>query len=111
MLKCRRSFAFMVLVFLLAGRAAAATYLVRDGQPNAQIVVSKDDQRPRMAKLAAEELQTYIRKMSGAELPIVTEPGGAEVLVLVGESPRARRHGVDAEGLAHGAFRMVAGDG
>jgi len=73
-----------------AGPAAAAEMtLVENGRPRATIVVAKDAAEPAKHKIhtAAEELQTYLLKISGARLPIVDDahsPGGA--LVLVGRS-------------------------
>ncbi len=55
---------------------AAEPYLVRDGQPNAEIVVAEE--APRTTRLAAAELQKYLAKISGATLPIVTEPTGSD---------------------------------
>ena len=52
--------------------AASGVQLVRDGHPQAQIVIAEHP--PRMVSLAAQELQEHLRKISGAELPIVNEP-------------------------------------
>jgi hypothetical protein len=73
----------------LGSGAAAELVIVQDGQPRATIVVAKDAAEPIQKKLrtAAEELQTYVQKMSGAKLPIVDDsqnPAGA--LILVGRS-------------------------
>jgi hypothetical protein len=69
--------------------AAADLVIVQDGQARATIVVAKDVAAPAKQKLqtAAEELQTYLQKMTGAKLPIVDDsqnPSGP--LVLVGRS-------------------------
>jgi hypothetical protein len=88
---------------------AAEPFLVKDGRPCAQIVI--DGQPRRMARLAAEELQSGIEKMTGAKLPIVTPDAMAEgaVRVCVGRSAETDRLKVAAEGLKYGAFRMVSG--
>ncbi len=68
-----------------AGAEAQGMTLTRDGQPRATIVVAAD--AGEKVKLAAEELQTYLQKISGAKLPITTDteqPSG--VLILVGKS-------------------------
>lgn len=76
------------LFFLMTPNAKAyATdlVLVENGQPRATIVLSV--QANEKVKLAAEELQTYIEKISGAKLPIATDaeaPRGP--LILVGKS-------------------------
>ena len=38
-------------------------------------------------RLAAADLQEYVRKMTRAHLPIVTEPSGTAVKLFVGRSP------------------------
>jgi len=62
-----------------------------------------------MAKLAAKELQTYLAKISGAKLPIVTKPGGAAVRIFVGKSSFTEALKLATDGLENGAFRMVSG--
>jgi len=64
-----------------------------------------------MVKLATEELQTHVEKITGAKLAIVTEPtGDVPVKVYVGKSPHTDRLGISDEGLDDGAFRMVSGE-
>jgi tetratricopeptide (TPR) repeat protein len=87
----------------------AAPFLVESGRPRAEIVVAKQPQRTTL--LAADELQTYIEKISGAKLPIVTEPrGNVPVQVYVGQSPHTERLGITSKGLRFGAYRVVSGD-
>ncbi len=82
--------AFLVLDALTFGSAATGEMvIVQDGQPRATIVVAKDAAGPAKQKIktAAEELQTYVQKISGAKLPIVDDgqnPSGT--LVLLGRS-------------------------
>ena len=69
----------------LSTRPAAADFSVVDGNQQATIVVAAEANEK--VRLAAEELQTYIDKMTGVELSIVpdtTDPRGA--LILVGRS-------------------------
>ncbi|MCA1810005.1 MAG: DUF4838 domain-containing protein, partial [Lentisphaerae bacterium] len=102
----------LALVCATAPSVQAATYIVEDGKPDAQIVVSPDPQRPRMAAFGALELQRYLEKMTGARLPIVTKPTDAQpVKIYVGESEYTDKLGVTAEGLKHEAFKMKSGDG
>jgi len=79
-----RYFLLLLLgVFTLA--AAPAITLVENGQPRATIVTAAASD-PRV-KTAANELQRYLEKISGAKLPIAMDadnPQGA--LVLVGKS-------------------------
>lgn len=101
-----------VLVALLSARSGLASErpaIVRNGEPNAAIIIA--DPAPRMTRIAAQELQTHIEKISGARLGIVHEPSGdVAVRIFVGDSPGAEAVGVTSKGLEGGAFRMVAGD-
>jgi len=91
-----------------AEAVAAEMFIIKNGKPNAEIVVA--EQPPRTVRLAAWELQNYVRKISGATLPIVHEPGHAAVHVYVGASGHTDRLGVTSEGLEYGAYRIVSGD-
>ena len=82
-------------------------FIARDGKPHAEIVIA--EKPARMTRLAARELQNYIRKISGAELPVTNAPGGAPVQVYVGKSAFTDKLGLDTAGLKHGAFRMASG--
>lgn len=88
----------------------ADVFLVKDGVPQAEIVISADADRPRMVNLAALELQYYVEKMSGARLPVLTESGAAPVKIYVGRSPHTDALGVKGGDLKFGAFKMVSGD-
>lgn len=91
------------------GLDAAEPYLVRDGRPNAEIVVAEN--APRTTRLAAAELQKYVAKISGATLPIVTQPtGGERVRIYVGRSRYTDELGVRNDDLADGAYRIVSGN-
>ena len=92
-----------------ASIALGETFIVKDGQPLAEITVAEEP--PRTTRLAARELQAYVGKISGAELEIGTAPSGEfPVKIYVGESPGTRRLNITAEGLAFGAYRIVAGE-
>jgi len=83
--------------------------LVENGAGRANIVIPPEPSR--MNQLAAEELQTYVQRISGAELPIVTEPAtDGSVNIFVGESEFTRKLGITAEGLDSDAFVMRTGD-
>lgn len=84
--------------------AAAQPLLIENGQPRAEIVIA--DKPLRTVRLAAQELQDGIRKISGARLPIVTQPTGKAVKIFVGASPHSP---VKAEGLVQGAYRIATG--
>jgi len=85
-------------------------FIVRDGKPMAEIIVA--DKPARMAKLAASELQTNLEKISGAKLTITNLPGkDVPIKIYVGKSKYTDELKLSTEGLAHGAFRMISGDG
>ena len=92
-----------------AGSSFSQTFIVENGKPNAEIVITKDP--PRSTHLAAQELQIYIEKISGAKLAIVSEPGSEMAVKLyVGQSPHTEKLGITSKGLENGAYRMVSGD-
>jgi hypothetical protein len=76
---------------LAAAHAASAFTLVENGAPRATIVVAqtaitpaKDDAAAQKVAAAAQDLQEYVRKMSGATLPIADDkstPAGNVILV------------------------------
>lgn len=89
----------------LAVRAADLT-LVADGKPNAVILATAE---PQAAQTAAE-VQQYVAKMSGATLPIITEPDanqtGLPVTIAVGHTQAAAKLGVKIPA----GFKEVVGD-
>ena len=87
---------------------AASPVLVENGQPRAEIVIAEHPLRT--VRLAAQELQDDIQKISGAHLPIVTKPSGQAVKIFVGRSPHTDALKVTAEGLHDGAYRIASGD-
>lgn len=82
----------------------AGPLLSENGVARAEIIVS--EKTPRSTRLAAEELQDQIAKISGASLPIRTAPTGTAAKVFVGKSAHSP---VGADGLQHGAYRIVTG--
>ena len=105
-----------VLLFIMGSVALLSTgsvfgkaYLVKEGKPCADIVIA--EKPPRMVKLAAEELQTYIEKISGAKLAITNAPGAdVPAHIYVGRSAETDKLKISDEGLKHGAFKMVSGE-
>ncbi len=95
-------------VFTWSASAKDTLLLVEDGRPRAQIVIGEAPAR--LVTLAAQELRDYVRKLSGAELPIVnaSEPE-IPVRILIGRSAATDALGIDGDELKHGAFRMVTG--
>ncbi len=94
----------LLLTFTLQHVALGIT-LVRNGNATSVIVTAN---RPTViAKEAASELQYHLKKMSGADVPIVSERelGESEsVLILVGQSERVRALGIDTSQLSPETF-------
>ena len=100
----------VLLIVTTSAAAFGQGFLARDGQPMAEIIIAEDP--PRTTRLAAGELQTYVAKISGATLPIVTAPTeGDRLKVYVGQSSYTEGLGITTEGLEFGAYRIVSGDG
>lgn len=115
-----------VMIASLSRPASAEPFVVKDGQPMAEIVVSEHP--PTSVKLAAKELQAYVKKITGATLPIKPTfaitgekdaklmgqyPPDAEqmpVKIYLGESFHTTRLGVTDEGLDWGAYRIKSGE-
>ena len=97
------------IAWFSAGSVFGEAYLVKDGKPCADIVIS--EKSPRMVKLAAEELQAYIEKISGAKLAISNTPGSdMPAHIYVGRSTETDKLKISDEGLKHGAFKMLSGE-
>jgi hypothetical protein len=82
----RSLLALLGIAAVASARAAAGTLvLVRDGAPAATIVVAAA--AGEKVKTAAQELQDYVAKLSGAKLPLQTDAEPVQgTLVLVGAS-------------------------
>ncbi len=125
---CRSTISVVVLGAVLAifsGKVSAENFIVKDGKPMAEIIVPSEPRRS--VAFAAEELQTYIKKISGAELPIyppfAVDNGKGEGLaqqyppdlkrmpmkIYVGNSYHTDRLGVTDDGLEWGAYRIKSG--
>jgi len=88
---------FVSLQFMLASLHlvhAAPITIVENGEARATIVVAQDDRR---APDAAQALQKYIEKMSGAGLEIIEEGGDLshDIGIYVGHTQRAVEKGIE----------------
>jgi hypothetical protein len=108
-------FLFMVLAVQCALAQGTAFRLVADGQPRATIVVSP--QAGKAARFAAEELQRYVERITGAKLAIATTDDRVTgPRILVGRSPATEALRVDIPaGFTHdlkeeGYILKVVGD-
>ncbi len=106
---CVTSFLLHGILVLSASFATAEeAFLVSQGQPRAEIILS--DHPTRTQRLAAAELQSYIEKITGAKLAIETEPGKQPIKIHVGQSRHTEKLGITSRGLTDGAYRIVSGD-
>ena len=94
----------LYLALLLPAISVAEPFLIEKGQPRAEIIIPEAPTRTQ--RLAARELQTYLEKISGAELDILTTPSGSQPIKLyIGSSKYTDAFGITGEGLLHGAYR------
>lgn len=97
--------AVWMLVFVFA--PLDALELVRDGTPVAEIVV--DPNACNSTKTAAQELQKYLEKMSGAKLPIVNRPGKGTP-VYVGPGEFTEKLGIKTSDIRYDGFKIIVND-
>lgn len=81
--------------------------LIKDGKPLAEIVIS--EQASPSAKLAADELRKYLKKISGAELAIVSAPTG-KVPIYVGRSECTDALGIELDDVKRDGFKKIVTD-
>jgi len=86
--------AILSAILLFTVGSALANDIVKDGEGNAVIVVAQEDKD---AAKAASEIQVFVKKMSGAELPLVNEgePVKATIRIYVGHTEAAKKAGVE----------------
>ena len=88
---------------------AAPVDLVRDGEPVAEIVLAKDANQS--MKLAAKDLQEFLKKISGAELAIVEAPTKEmKNQVYAGASEFTQKLGFKPAEFKTSGFEIVAKD-
>ena len=111
MRRCLALISVVLTSAVVAGSADAAMVTIADGgRAMTRIVIARD--HPVSVQYAAEELRDYVRKMSGAELEIVTETpedtqGEVRPGVYVGDTHAAGRLRVTTEGMGPDALRIA----
>ncbi|MDF1811811.1 MAG: DUF4838 domain-containing protein [Verrucomicrobiales bacterium] len=95
---------FLSVLFLFVSCLKAEPFLIENGVPKATIIISKTPER--MQRLAAGEFRMQIEKISGARLPISTQPPTDGVKIYIGAS---EHNPVDIAGLEAGAYRIKTG--
>jgi tetratricopeptide (TPR) repeat protein len=99
----------LLFALLLPGIVGAESFIVEKSRPRAEIIIAEDS--PRTTRLAADELQTYVEKISGVRLLIGSEPSAdVPVRIYVGQSVHTEKLGITAAGLKDGAYRIVSGE-
>jgi len=105
----RTFLATCLVIITIVTMVQAESHLVQNGKPQAEIIIA--EQAPRTTWLAAQDLQTYLQKISGAKLEIVTEPtGNVPNRVYVGRSKQTDALQIATDDLMSGAYRMQSGD-
>jgi Domain of unknown function (DUF4838)/Carbohydrate family 9 binding domain-like len=98
----------LALSLVLGQSAWGESFIVKDGQPQAEIIIA--EKPPRSVPLAVSELQEFIKKISGAQLPVVTkETEKYPVKIYIGKSSYTDKLGITDKGLKYGAFNMISG--
>ncbi|MBN1669796.1 MAG: DUF4838 domain-containing protein [Kiritimatiellae bacterium] len=106
MMKRRHLFALIVL--FAAACSVEGLTLVEDGQPKATIVVPKEPSFG--VKAGVEYLNQYVRRITGTELPVVTEGGSVKgAVVLLGPCAGLARYGVRTDGLKYDDWFIRSG--
>ena len=80
--------------------------LTAAGRPATVIVVAEE--APPSVRFAALELQDQIGEITGATLPIGTEPEAGKPAVYVGDSAAARRAGLSLDGVDREGYTIAA---
>lgn len=100
---------FVGIMFLLPEHVEANEFIVKDGKAGAEIIIAENPTR--MQKLAAEELQFFIHKISGANLKISTSVTDENLVkIYVGKSSYTDALKHSTEGLKYDAYHMISGN-
>ena len=100
----------LAIISCISGAVAASgsVILIRDGQPASVIVIA--DKPTRAARLAASELQSWLRKVSDATVPILPESQITEntgkTLIFVGDTNQTQALGLNSEDFGLEEFRI-----
>lgn len=97
----------IIAVGLISSLSTADVVIIKDGQPNATIIIGENQKE--FAKAAAETLQKQLAKATGAELPIVAE--GTNVVgnrIIVGDGKLTKALGLDVAAIKYDGFLLFA---
>ena len=94
---------FLFAVFSAAAWADKESFtLVADGQAKSQIVTGV--KAPETVLFAAKEFQSFVKKMSGAELPIVTQAVPGTPSILLGPAAREKLPAADLKEIKRDGY-------
>lgn len=101
--------ALLVWLLLAAAPACAAGQCVVVRGERSAFAIYRDEAAPGSVRRAASELQLYVRKATGVELPVAAEPKSP--MICLGDTPAARAAGFSVEGLELEGFRIATRNG
>ena len=96
----------LALLMLATCACSADMVLVRDGQPLARVIVPVEPHD--MVTIAAEELNLYLGRMSGAQLPISSDAAGDGPALYLGAPDEVWAERADLASLAFDGFVVGA---
>jgi hypothetical protein len=97
--------AIPVMLVVACMPVQAALTIVDGGKSDYEIVVAKNALP--ITVRAAQDLQEYVQKATGAKLEIVkADVPGAKPAIVVGEGPAAKSLGVNLDGIKAEGFRI-----
>ena len=101
---------FFLSVLLFCGISINAMQIVKNTSSEAVIVVP--EKASDSVNYAAKELQSYLKKISGAELEITSSisKNTDKILIYVGYNDELKSKWLDLEGLGYDGFKIVSGD-
>ncbi|MBP6964126.1 MAG: hypothetical protein KBC96_06960 [Armatimonadetes bacterium] len=94
----------LVLVALAAANVCPASA----GYGRASVIIVPES-APQVVAYAARELQYYVRKSTGVEMPIMTEgsvPKATKERIYLGATEAARKAGIETSALTRDAYRI-----
>jgi hypothetical protein len=94
----------------IAGTSAtsfAQTAIIEKGTPKATIYL--DEKAPDSVQLAARELQSHLKLMTGVEVPVSTEIKADKSFgIYLGDTPLARQQGIKTDALPADGYRILS---
>jgi hypothetical protein len=78
--------------------------LIADGKINVEIVVPRD--AGNVAAYAGKELQSFIKKAAGVDVPLLDKRGNSKYAVILGDNELLRRNGLNVNDLSRDGFYM-----